>query len=284
MAPDPSPVRGRRSAIVTGGAGGLGAPTVDRLLADGYAVVAFDRRHPEGAAGCPGLRRVEGDVTDDDAVEAAVDAAVELGELRVLVNVAGGSAPGTPTVGADGEPHDRRTFERTLTSNAVGTFNACRLVAAAMAEQPAEDDGQRGVIVNTASVAGVEGQRGQLAYAAAKAAILGMTLPMARDLASVGIRVCAIAPGPMGTPAMLRLRDQLLEDPAADVVNPARMGRPEEFAALVAHIVANPYLNGEHIRLDGALRLGAGTDPSRSVPQERRSGVGPAGQDEPDRE
>ena len=272
MAPDPSPERApgagtgrpRRSAVVTGGAGGLGAPTVDRLLADGYSVVALDRRHADGPAECPQLRRVDGDVTDDDAIRAAVHAATELGELRVLVNVAGGSAAGTPTLGSDGEPHDRRTFERTLTSNAVGTFNACRLVAAAMAEQAADEDGQRGVIVNTASGAGFEGQRGQLAYAAAKAAILGMTLPMARDLASAGIRVCAIAPGPMGTPAMLRLRERLLEDPAADVVNPARMGRPEEFAALVAHIVANPYLNGENIRLDGALRLGVGTDPTRS--------------------
>ena len=181
----------------------------------------------------------------------------------MLVNVAGGSAPGTPTLDDRGAPHDRRPFERTLTSNTVGTFNASRLVAAAMARHDADEDGQRGVIVNTASVAGFEGQRGQLAYAAAKAAILGMTLPMARDLASVGIRVCAIAPGPMGTPAMLRLRDQLLEDPAADVVNPARLGRPEEFAALVAHIVANPYLNGENIRLDGALRLGVGSEPQK---------------------
>ena len=265
LAPDVAGgIRTQHSAIVTGGAGGLGAPTVQRLLAEGYAVVALDRRHDPDGPTVDGLRRVEGDVTDDEAMHAAIVASRELGELRVLVNVAGGSAPGTATIGPDGAPHDRRTFERTLTSNAVGTFNAARLVAAAMADQPADGDGQRGVIVNTASVAGFEGQRGQLAYAAAKAAILGMTLPMARDLASAGIRVCAVAPGPMGTPAMLRLRGQLLEDPAADVVNPARMGRPEEFAALVAHIVANPYLNGENIRLDGALRLGVGTEPSPS--------------------
>ena len=140
----------------------------------------------------------------------------------------------------------------------MGTFNAARLVAAAMVRTAPDDDGQRGVIVNTASIAGYEGQRGQVAYAAAKAAILGMTLPMARDLAPIGIRVCAVAPGPMGTPAMLRLRGRLLEDPAAGVVHPARMGYPSEFADLVGDVVANAYLNGENIRLDGALRLGVG--------------------------
>ena len=267
MASDPRPaVHGdghsiaRRSAIVTGGAGGLGAPVVERLAADGFAVVAMDRSAATTSPSQPAGRvvAVTGDVTDDDAVQAAVAAALELGELSVLVNVAGGSAPGAATVDAEGSPHDAGSFARTLTSNVTGTFNAARLVAAAMAATTPDRDGQRGVIVNTASVAGYEGQRGQVAYAAAKAAVLGMTLPMARDLAPLGIRVCAIAPGPMGTPAMLRLRERLLEDPAADVVNPARMGRPEEFAALVADVVANPYLNGENIRLDGALRLGVG--------------------------
>lgn len=255
---------GRRSAIVTGGAGGLGRPVVERLAAEGYAVVAMDRavsdvpvRAADGPAGR--IVAVEGDVGDDDAVHAAVAAAVALGELAVLVNVAGGSAAGTATVAADGTPHDATRFARTLASNVTGTFNSARLVAAAMAATTPDADGQRGVIVNTASVAGYEGQRGQVAYAAAKAAVLGMTLPMARDLAPLGIRVCAIAPGPMGTPAMLQLRERLLEDPAADVVHPARMGRPAEFAELVADVVANPYLNGENIRLDGALRLGVGT-------------------------
>ena len=245
--------------MVTGGAGGLGAPTVERLLADGYAVVVTDRRaDPASPAGPDGVTIVVGDVNDDDVITAAVDAARSAGNLSVLVNVAGGSAAGAATVDAQGVPHDLGTFERTLWSNVVGTFNAARLVAAAMSSSTPDDDGQRGVIVNTASIAGYEGQRGQVAYAAAKAAILGMTLPMARDLAPVGIRVCAVAPGPMGTPAMLRLRDRLLEDPAAGVVHPARMGYPSEFAALVGDIVANSYLNGENIRLDGALRLGVG--------------------------
>ncbi len=218
-----------RSAVVTGGAGGLGSPTVDRLVADGYAVVVVDRSDAPAPDGV--VATVDGDVNDDATVAAAIDAATAAGALSVLVNVAGGSAAGAATVDADGAPHDLGTFERTLWSNVVGTFNAARLVAAAMATTTADDDGQRGVIVNTASIAGYEGQRGQVAYATAKAAILGMTLPMARDLAPVGIRVCAVAPGPMGTPAMLRLRDRLLEDPAAGVVHPARMGHPSEFAA-----------------------------------------------------
>ena len=253
-----------RSAIVTGGAGGLGSPTVDELVARGYAVVAMDRVARPVAedqdldqAHSDRIVSVVGDVADDEAVHAAIEAATALGDLAVLVNAAGGSGAGAATVDAEGTPHDRTAFERTIASNVVGTFNAVRIVAAAMAKSPTDADGLRGVVVNTASIAGYEGQRGQVAYAAAKAAILGMTLPMARDLAPLGIRVCAIAPGPMGTPAMLRLRDRLLEDPAADVVNPPRMGRPEEFALLVADIVANSYLNGENIRLDGALRLGA---------------------------
>ena len=248
-----------RSAIVTGASGGLGAPTVERLVADGFAVVALDRRHGSEPEVLSEVVRVEGDVTEDAAVDAALEAATELGTLRLLVNVAGWSAAGTATVSATGEPHDRAPFERSLRTNVLGTFNAARLAASAMARTEPDPDGSRGVIVNTASIAGIEGQRGQLAYAAAKAAILGMTLPMARDLAPLGIRVCAIAPGPMGTPALLRLREQLLEDPAAEVVYPPRLGHPEEFAALVAGIVANPYLNGENIRLDGALRLGVGT-------------------------
>jgi NAD(P)-dependent dehydrogenase (short-subunit alcohol dehydrogenase family) len=247
-----------RCAIVTGACGGLGAPTVERLLLDGFAVVAMDRTDASVADTTARVRHVAGDVRDDDAVAAAIEAADGLGELSVLVNVAGGSGAGEATVDGDGRPHDRSSFDRTIASNVLGTFNAARLVAVAMSRSRPDRDGQRGVIVNTASIAGLEGQRGQLAYAAAKAAILGMTLPMARDLAPVGIRVCAVAPGPMGTPAMLALRDRLLEDPAAGVVHPARLGRPAEFAALVADIVANPYLNGENIRLDGALRLGVG--------------------------
>jgi NAD(P)-dependent dehydrogenase (short-subunit alcohol dehydrogenase family) len=139
--------------------------------------------------------------------------------------------------------------------NAIGTFNVTRLVAARMAGNEPDGDGQRGVVVNTASIAGMEGQTGQLAYAAAKAAILGMTLPMARDLAPLGVRVCAIAPGTMGTPIMLSVSEKLREGLVKEIVFPKRLGRPEEFALLVETIARNPYLNGENIRLDGALRF-----------------------------
>jgi NAD(P)-dependent dehydrogenase (short-subunit alcohol dehydrogenase family) len=158
-------------------------------------------------------------------------------------------------VGRSGAPHDKDSFVKTMELNAFGTFNVTRLVAAAMGENEPDGDGQRGVVVNTASIAGIEGLNGQVAYAAAKAAILGMTLPMARDLAPLGIRVCAIAPGTMGTPLMLGALEHLKTDPTEGIVFPKRMGRPEEFALLVESIARNPYLNGENIRLDGALRF-----------------------------
>ena len=256
-----------RSAIVTGGAGGLGAATVEQLVDRGMHVVVLDRR-PDDAVGvgvgvgvgAGGVALVAGDVNDDDDVRCAIARAGELGPLSVLVNVAGGAIGGGRVVSADGVPHDMSSFARTMTINATGTFNVSRLVAAAMAHNDPDDDGQRGVIVNTSSIAGYEGQRGQVAYAAAKAAILGMTLPMARDLAPIGIRVCAIAPGPMATPIMLRVIDQLDEDPSHGIVFPPRLGDPTEFAQLVLSIVDNPYLNGETIRLDGALRLAYDTD------------------------
>jgi NAD(P)-dependent dehydrogenase (short-subunit alcohol dehydrogenase family) len=159
-------------------------------------------------------------------------------------------------VGRDG-PHDKGAFAATMDMNALGTFNVTRLVAAAMAGNEPDDEGQRGVVVNTASIAGMEGKRGQVAYAAAKGAILGMTLPMARDLAVIGVRVCCIAPGTMGTPLMLAALEHMKNDPSEGIVFPPRMGRPEEFAMLVESIVRNPYLNGENIRLDGGLRFTA---------------------------
>jgi NAD(P)-dependent dehydrogenase (short-subunit alcohol dehydrogenase family) len=171
------------------------------------------------------------------------------------VNVAGGGVGGGRLVSRDGSPHDRDAFTMTMDMNAVGTFNVSRHVAAAMGGNEPDDDGQRGVIVNTASIAGIEGRAGQVAYSAAKAAILGMTLPMARDLAPMGIRVCAIAPGTMGTPLMLSALPHMKTDPSEGIVFPKRMGHPEEFAQLVESIVANSYLNGENIRLDGALRF-----------------------------
>jgi NAD(P)-dependent dehydrogenase (short-subunit alcohol dehydrogenase family) len=249
-----------RVAIVTGGAGGLGSAVARRLAGLEMGVVVFDRdgdraallaKEMEGAVG------VAGDVNDDDAAGRAIDEASALGRLSLLVNVAGGGVGGGRTVGRDGTPREEAALTETMAMNAFGTFNMCRLVAAAMADNDPDPDGQRGVIVNTASIAGMEGQTGQLAYAAAKAAILGMTLPMARDLAAIGVRVCAIAPGTMGTPIMLGVREEVREKLEKAIVFPQRMGRPDEFALLVESIARNPYLNGENIRLDGALRFAA---------------------------
>jgi NAD(P)-dependent dehydrogenase (short-subunit alcohol dehydrogenase family) len=248
-----------RSALVTGGAGGLGAATVRRLAEIGAGVVVFDRdaERAKALAAELGNRAVAvcGDVTDDADVSAAIEAARSLGTFSLLVNVAGGGVGGGRIVGRDGTPHDKGAFLATMEMNAVGTFNVTRLAAAAMARNEADESGQRGVVVNTASIAGMEGQTGQLAYAAAKAAILGMTLPMARDLAPLGIRVCAIAPGTMGTPIMLSVPEQMRQRLVESIVFPKRMGHPEEFALLVESIARNPYLNGENIRLDGALRF-----------------------------
>lgn len=248
-----------RSAIVTGGAGGLGAATVRRLCSAGAGVVVFDQAGDRATSLADELGStavgVGGDVNDDADVAAAIEAAEALGQLSVLVNVAGGATGVWRVVGRSGDPHDKQGFVDTMAMNAFGTFNVTRLAAAAMANSDPDADGQRGVIVNTASIAGLEGQTGQLAYAAAKGAILGMTLPMARDLAPLGIRVCAIAPGTMGTPLMQSVPEVMKEALVANIVNPKRMGFPEEFAQLVESIVRNGYLNGENIRLDGALRF-----------------------------
>jgi NAD(P)-dependent dehydrogenase (short-subunit alcohol dehydrogenase family) len=224
------------------------------------AVVVFDRDGERAAEVAkevgPSAVSASGDVNDDDAVQAAIAAAGELGPLSVLVNVAGGGVGGGRTVGRDGTPHSKDSFVQTMEMNAFGTFNMCRLAAPVMAANDLDAEGERGVIVNTASIAGIEGQTGQIAYAAAKAAILGMTLPLARDLAAIGVRVCAIAPGTMGTPVMLGVREEVRAGLVKDIVYPKRLGRPEEFALLVESIARNPYLNGENIRLDGALRFG----------------------------
>ena len=248
-----------RSAIVTGGAGGLGAATVRHLVARGVRTVVFDlnQENAETLAKELGDDAVaaSGDVNDDAAVQAAIDAAQQLGTLSIVVNVAGGATGGGRTLDRDGNPMGTDVFTGTMAMNAFGTFNVTRLAAAAMAKNDPDDDGQRGVVVNTGSIAGLEGQTGQVAYAAAKAAILGMTLPLARDFSVVGIRVCGIAPGTMGTPLMLSVPDQMQEKLTENIIFPKRMGRPEEFALLVESIVRNPYLNGENIRLDGALRF-----------------------------
>ena len=169
--------------------------------------------------------------------------------------MAGGGVGGGRTVGRDGTPHDKSSFEITMAMNAFGTFNVSRLAASAMAANEPDEHGQRGVIVNTASIAGIEGQTGQIAYGTAKAAILGMTLPMARDLAPVGVRGARIAPGTMGTPIMMSMPEAGRAQLEQNIIFPKRMGRPEEFALLVESIARNPYLNGENIRLDGALRF-----------------------------
>jgi NAD(P)-dependent dehydrogenase (short-subunit alcohol dehydrogenase family) len=248
-----------RSAIVTGGAGGLGAATVRRLLDVGLGVAIFDRAADAAAELAKELGdaavAVGGDVNDDDDVAAAIEAARSVGTPSLVVNIAGGATGGGRTLGRDGTPHDKAVFVDTMAMNAFGTFNVTRLAAAAMAANEPDEHGQRGVVVNTASIAGIEGQTGQLAYAAAKGAILGMTLPLARDLAAVGIRVCTIAPGTMGTPIMLSVPDEMREHLERSIVFPKRMGRPGEFALLVESIARNPYLNGETIRLDGALRF-----------------------------
>jgi NAD(P)-dependent dehydrogenase (short-subunit alcohol dehydrogenase family) len=248
-----------RSALVTGGAGGLGAATVRRLVELGMGVAIFDRdaARAKALAAELGARAVavSGDVTDDDDVAAAIAAAGSLGALSLVVNVAGGATGGGRILGRDGTPHDKGVFVSTMEMNAVGTFNVTRLAAAAMAKNEPDAHGQRGVVVNTASIAGIEGQAGQVAYAATKAAILGMTLPLARDLAPSGIRVCAIAPGTMGTPIMRSVPEAMQQKLVESIVFPKRMGDPDEFALLVESIARNPYLNGENIRLDGALRF-----------------------------
>ena len=199
---------------------------------------------------------VAGDTNDDHAVQRAITAAATVGTLSFVVNVAGGGLrEAGRTLAKDGTPHDKEAFIGTMAMNAFGTFNVTRLAAAAIAANDPTDDGHRGVVVNVGSLAGLEGQTGQLAYGAAKAAILGMTLPLARDLAAVGIRVCAIAPGTMGTPVMMSAPEAMKDNLVASIVFPKRMGKPEEFALLVESIIRNDYLNGENFRLDGALRF-----------------------------
>lgn len=245
-------------ALVTGGASGLGAATVRRLFAAGANVLIVDRDEAKGAAlaadlGADRAAFVRADVTDPAQVEAAVAAAVPLGTLRVAVSCAGvGWA--ARTLDKTGKPHDLELFRTVIGINLIGTFNVLRLAAAAMAKSdPIE--GERGVIVNTASVAAFDGQIGQIAYASSKAGVVGMTLPAARDLAPSGIRVCTIAPGIFDTPMLAALPEDKRAALAADVVFPKRLGSPSEYGELVAAIVANGYLNGETIRLDGSLRM-----------------------------
>jgi NAD(P)-dependent dehydrogenase (short-subunit alcohol dehydrogenase family) len=247
--------------IVTGAASGLGAATARMLAGAGGRVVVADVQQEAGAAlaaelgeGTGMARFVRCDVTSEADGQAAVAAALALGELRGLVNCAG-VAPAAKTVGKDG-PHPLDAFRRAININLVGTFNMCRLAAHAMAGQTALDGGERGVIVNTASVAAFDGQIGQAAYAAGKAGVAGMTLPMARDLARSGIRVMTVAPGIFETPMLMGMPQEVRDSLGQMVPFPQRLGRPQEYAQLVRAILENAMLNGETIRLDGAIRMG----------------------------
>jgi NAD(P)-dependent dehydrogenase (short-subunit alcohol dehydrogenase family) len=245
-------------ALVTGGASGLGAATAARLAQAGAQLVVLDlpsSRGTEFAASLPGgASFAAADVTDAAAVSAAIDRAVGHGELRVLVNCAGIGLP-AKVVDKDGRPMPLEHFTRIIDINLVGTFNAIRLAAAQMVGNTPNDDGERGVIVNTASIAAFDGQIGQAAYSASKGGIVGMTLPLARDLARDGVRVNTIAPGTFDTPLLARAPQHVRDALGAAVPFPSRLGRPDEYAALVMHIVANAMLNGETIRLDGAMRM-----------------------------
>jgi NAD(P)-dependent dehydrogenase (short-subunit alcohol dehydrogenase family) len=242
------------SAVVTGGASGLGRATATRLAAGGAKVVIVDLPTSDGEAVAKeiGGAFAPGDVTNEADLAAAVATATGLGPLRVLVNCAGiGTAIRTVTKAG---PHPLDAFQRVIAVNLIGTFNAIRLAAAEMVKTE-EVDGERGVIVNTASAAAFDGQIGQAAYSASKGGIVGMTLPIARDLASLKVRVMTIAPGLFETPLLGMLPQEARDALGAMVPHPARLGQPPEYAALVAHIVENPMLNGEVIRLDGAIRM-----------------------------
>jgi NAD(P)-dependent dehydrogenase (short-subunit alcohol dehydrogenase family) len=243
-------------ALVTGGASGLGRATAEALLAGGASVVLADLPSSPGAEVAAGMgdraRFAPTDVTDEASVAAAVAAAGQLGTLRVVVNCAGVGTAGR-VVGRQG-PMPLAQFETVVRVNLVGTFNVIRLTAAAMAgSEPVGEE--RGVIVNTASVAAFDGQIGQAAYSASKGGVVGMTLPIARELASSKIRVMTIAPGLFDTPMLAGLPQEARDSLGAQVPHPARLGSPSEYGALVRHIVANPMLNGEVIRLDGAIRM-----------------------------
>ena len=245
-------------AVVTGGASGLGEASVRRLHANGASVVILDKNIERGndIAHELGAKVVfaETDVTSVESVAAAIALAGEMGNLRIAVNCAGSGMAGR-TIGRDGTPHDLALFEWTVKLNLVGTFNVASQAAGAMSKTEPNEGGERGVVINTASIAAFDGQIGQVAYSATKGAIVGMTLPMARDLAVSGIRVMAIAPGSFATP-IFGLVPQAMTDALASIVPfPNRMGVPDEFAQLVQQIVENPYLNGEVIRIDGAVRF-----------------------------
>ena len=244
------------TAVVTGGASGLGSATASALADAGMHVAIFDLNEEAGSSLA---EKLEGkffrtDVSDPQNVEASLASVANSGPLRVLVNCAG--IGGAAKTVSRGMPHDPALFERTIRVNLMGSFNCASQAAALMvASEPCDADGARGVIVNTASVAAFDGQVGQLAYSASKGGIVGMTLPMARDLADKGIRVCTIAPGLFKTPLLSELPDDVQRSLGAQVPFPSRLGAADEYAKLVLSIIDNPMLNGETIRLDGGIRM-----------------------------
>jgi len=235
--------------LVAGGGSGLGAATADMLATSGARVVVADLKGEPPKDG----RFVETDITDDGSVRAAVETALEVGELRGTVNCAG-VASAEKVLGREG-PHSLDSFAKVVQVNLVGTFNVLRLAAEAMSRNEPLESGERGVIVNTASVAAFDGQIGQVAYAASKGGVVALTLPVARELARSGIRVMTIAPGIFDTPMMAGLPEEARNSLGKQVPFPSRLGKPEEYAVLVKHIVENEMLNGEVIRLDGAIRM-----------------------------
>jgi NAD(P)-dependent dehydrogenase (short-subunit alcohol dehydrogenase family) len=245
------------SALVTGGASGLGAATARRLAAAGAHVVLLDLQDDLGKALAEELGGTfaKADVTDSDQVQAAVAAASGAAPLRALVNCAGIGMAGR-TINKDGVPHDLGVFERVIRINLIGTFNVIRLAAAAMATtDPVDEFGTRGAIVNTSSVAGIEGQTGQAAYSASKGGVIGITLPVARDLAAIGVRVNTICPGLMDTPLFGAASQPVKDGLGASVLFPKRMGSTDEFASMALELLTNDYMNGEVVRLDGGIRF-----------------------------
>lgn len=246
------------AAIVTGGASGLGAATAAALAERGALVTLIDLNAEAGERAASdigkGARFIQADVTDEGAIADAVAFAGEVGPLRIVVNCAG-YAIGARTIDREGAPADLAAFAGVVNVNLVGTYNVSSQAASAMSRTEPLDHGERGVIINTASVAAYDGQIGQTAYAASKGAIVALTLPMARDLSSIGVRVNTIAPGIIDTPLLGSLNADMREALAQTVPFPKRLGTPEEYSSLVLELVSNGYMNGETIRMDGALRM-----------------------------
>lgn len=244
------------SVIITGGASGLGAATARRVAGSGARVVIIDLQDDQGDALAKELggAYVHADVTQEDQVKVAVGVAVEMAPLFGLVNCAG-IGPPARTLNREGVPHDLDLFRKVVEINLLGTFNTIRLVAAAMATNEPQDSNERGAIVNTASVAAFDGQVGQAAYSASKGGIVGMTLPIARDLSTIGVRVNTIAPGIIDTPLLAGLPEPARQSLAQQVLHPKRLGLPAEYADLALFLLNHSYINGETIRMDGGIRM-----------------------------